>query len=181
MKIEQVTCIPLSPPAIASKFASPPPFYWFFLPEFLRSLQRLFRTWSTYTIKQQPLPLSPFHRLYPRYARFWEAEVHASLVSLDGCCHRPISGWYPSLSYTGWVVPRWGLCPHHTNVSVQFQPWNCWGLWWKIDLGPLLFTLLQPERPKDGVISGMCDEPSWARYMAWAFTSWAVFVELGSQ
>ena len=117
-----------------------------FLLEFLRSLQRLFHTWSTNTIKQQPLLLSPFHRLYLSYSRLWEAEVtvHVSLISFHGCCHGPISGWYPSPSCTGWVVPRWwvrwGSCFHHTNVSVRFQPWNCWRLWWKIDPGPEFFV-----------------------------------------
>jgi hypothetical protein len=36
-------------------------------------------------------------------------------------------------------------CLNHTNVSVQFQSWNYWRLCWEIDVGPPLFTLLQPE------------------------------------
>ena len=37
-------------------------------------------------------------------------------------------------------------CLDHTRLSIRFQLWNCWGLGSKIDIGPPLFTLLQPER-----------------------------------
>lgn len=29
------------------------------------------------------------------------------------------------------LMPR-----YHTNVSVRFEPWNCWGLYWEVDVGP---------------------------------------------
>ena len=34
-------------------------------------------------------------------------------------------------------------CFDHTQLSVQFQQGNCWGLYFKVDVGPPLFTLLQ--------------------------------------
>jgi hypothetical protein len=41
--------------------------------------------------------------------------------------------------------------PNGTQIVVRFQPWNCWGLSWEIDVGPPIFTLLQSEMSKDGV------------------------------
>ena len=41
--------------------------------------------------------------------------------------------------------------PDHTTIYVQFQPWNCWRSYSKINVGPPLFTLLQPEMPTYGV------------------------------
>ena len=42
-------------------------------------------------------------------------------------------------------------CPHHTKLSVQFEPWICWGFSWEIDVGSPLFTLLQLDMPTNGV------------------------------
>ena len=50
-------------------------------------------------------------------------------------------------------------CPDQTKLSIQFQLWNCFGLCLGIDVGPPLFTLLQPEMPTDGVWTGRCDQP----------------------
>ena len=33
-------------------------------------------------------------------------------------------------------------CPDHTKLSVQFQPWKCWGLCFEIDVGPSFCTLV---------------------------------------
>ena len=49
--------------------------------------------------------------------------------------------------------------PDHTKLFVQSWPWDCWGLCWEIDVGPPLFTLLQPELPTNGVRIGCCDQP----------------------
>ena len=60
------------------------------------------------------------------------------------------------------LVSRLGshvTCPDHTKLSVQFQPRNCWGLCWGIDVGPTLFILLQLEMLTDAAISGWCDRP----------------------
>ena len=43
--------------------------------------------------------------------------------------------------------------PHHTKIIIRFRSWNCW----QIDVDPVLFTLLQPEMPTDGVWIGRCD------------------------
>ena len=42
-------------------------------------------------------------------------------------------------------------CPDHTKVYVRFEPWNCWGLYWEIDVGPPLFTLLHSGMSTNGV------------------------------
>ena len=42
-------------------------------------------------------------------------------------------------------------CPHHTKLTIQFELWNCSGLWGEIDVGSPLFTLLQLEMPTNGV------------------------------
>ena len=49
--------------------------------------------------------------------------------------------------------------PDHTTIYVQFQPWNCWRSYSKINVGPPLFTLLQPEMPTYGVKTSRCDQP----------------------
>ena len=54
-------------------------------------------------------------------------------------------------------------CLDHTNLSIQFRPWNCWGLRWGIDVGPPLFTLWQPGILTDGVRTGWCDQPLMPR------------------
>ena len=60
------------------------------------------------------------------------------------------------LGATGVMSPT---SPDHTKFSFGFQPWNCWGLCSNIDVGPPLFTLLQPEMPTDGVWTSWCDRP----------------------
>ena len=50
-------------------------------------------------------------------------------------------------------------CSDHTKLSVSFEPWNWWGLYWEIDGGPSLFTLLKLEMPRDGVWTSRCDQP----------------------
>ena len=55
----------------------------------------------------------------------------------------------------------------HTKLSVQFQPWNCWGSCWGIDVGPPLFTLLQPEMWTDGLWTGWCDQPLIKQFHDW--------------
>ena len=65
-----------------------------------------------------------------------------------------INGWeqipfvgYSPFGNVGLCSPWCGYmvisCPDHTKLSVRFQPWNCWGLCWEIDVGPPRFTLLQ--------------------------------------
>ena len=56
-----------------------------------------------------------------------------------------------------WLRMRVKVRSH--QLSVQFQPWNCWGLCSEIDVGPPLFTLLQTEMLTDGVWTGRCDQP----------------------
>ena len=67
--------------------------------------------------------------------------------------------------------------PITPKISIQFQPWNWWGLCWELDVGPPLFTLLQPEMPTDGVWTSWCDQPlkvfgSFVRH-------WSTHVEQG--
>ena len=50
-------------------------------------------------------------------------------------------------------------CPNHTNFSVRFQPWTWWGLCWKIDVDPPLFTLLQLKMVTNDAKSGCYDQP----------------------
>ena len=61
--------------------------------------------------------------------------------------------WFGLYTYLGYS------CPDHTKLSGRFQLRNCWGLCSKIEVGPPLFTLLQPEMLIDGVISDWCDQP----------------------
>ena len=65
-------------------------------------------------------------------------------------------------------------CPDHTKLSVQFQPWNCWRLCSELlDVGPPLFTLLQPKMPTDGVGTCRCDQPLKVHpHIAFISTTW---------
>jgi hypothetical protein len=56
-----------------------------------------------------------------------------------------------------WSNQQCNSYPDHTNTSVRFRPWNHLGLCWEIDVGPPLFTLLQPEMPADGAIRSRYD------------------------
>ena len=47
----------------------------------------------------------------------------------------------------------------HRLLSTTTKNPISWGLCWEVDVCPPPFTLLQPEMPMDGVISGWCDQP----------------------
>ena len=84
---------------------------------------------------------------------FFQGELVDKILEV-GSCHGG------SLSLSTVVFQRWFThslsCPNHTKLPVRFQPWNCWGLCSKLDVGPLLFTLLQSEMLTDGAWSGWC-------------------------
>ena len=104
--------------------------------------------------------------------RCWPVAFHTLTVwDADGWCHKwlvwsaqhEVGKWLVVVHHnisccpgTGWT----GWCPNDTKLFVCFQLGNCWGLCWEIDVGPLLFTLLQPEMLKDDAISGQCDQPN---------------------
>ena len=99
---------------------------------------------------------------YPQ--QFHGPSGRESLVRL-GHEHLRISSWLGErhlyIFFTHTTKP---LCPDHTKVSVWFQLWNCWRLCWEIDVGPSLFTLIQPKMFADGARSGWCDYPLiWLR------------------
>ena len=62
-----------------------------------------------------------------------------------------------------WLVRSASHAPITPNFFIRFQLWNCWGLCLQLDVAPPLFTLLQPEMPTDGVITGWCDRPLMPR------------------
>ena len=52
------------------------------------------------------------------------------------------------------------ICPYHTKLSVQFRPWNCWGLCW-YRCRPIIFHVIAAGDVDGWCLNycAQCDEP----------------------
>ena len=73
-------------------------------------------------------------------------EVYSSIESSKVFGNPPKVSNFNRIFSSNWTGPSVTNCQfspdNDTNVSVWFQPWNCWGSFWEIDAGPPLFTPL---------------------------------------
>ena len=67
--------------------------------------------------------------------------------------------------------------PITPNSPSCFQPWHCWRLCWEIDVGPPLFTLLQPKMLTNGarsaeVVGMITISPMWSFFSSSETHTW---------